>query len=177
MTSKRAVDNRLRGGGSIMKLMERYQKITLFALRIALGWLFFYAGISKLFNPAWTAEGYLRGAKTFASFYAWLAQPGILPFIDFVNEWGLTILGISLMLGLFVGISSRLGALLMLLYYFPVLEFPYLDHSFLVDDHIIYALVLLYFASVRAGRMWGLDEWCAKLPLCQQYPALRQFFG
>ncbi|MBI2036862.1 MAG: DoxX family membrane protein [Candidatus Liptonbacteria bacterium] len=171
--------------------MEGYQKITLFALRIALGWLFFYAGISKLFNPTWTSEGYLRGAKTLASFYAWLAQPGILPFIDFawlaqpgilpfidfVNEWGLTLLGISLILGLFVGISSRLGAFLMLLYYFPVLEFPYVAHGFIVDDHIIYALALLYLASVRAGRTWGFDEWCTKLPLCQRYPALRQFFG
>ena len=157
--------------------MERYQKITLFALRIALGWLVFYAGISKIFNPNWTSEGYLRGAKTFASFYAWLAQPGILPFVDFVNEWGLTLLGISLVLGLFVGISSRLGALLMVLYYFPVLEFPYVGHGYLIDEHIIYALMLMYFAVIGAGRVWGLDEWCANLPLCRRFPRLRRFFG
>ncbi|MDP3947789.1 MAG: DoxX family membrane protein [bacterium] len=157
--------------------MERYQKITLFALRVALGWLFLYAGISKIFNPDWTSEGYLRGAKTFASFYAWLAQPGLLPFVDFINEWGLTLLGVSLVLGLFVGISSRLGALLMVLYYFPVLDFPGVGHGYLIDDHIIYALVLMYFAVIGAGRVWGLDERCANLPICQRFPRLRRLFG
>ena len=61
-------------------------------------------------------------------------------------------------MGIFVRFSSLLGAALMLLYYFPVLEFPYVAHSWLVDEHIIYALILLFFAAGRAGRVWGLDS-------------------
>ena len=80
--------------------MTQFQKISLFLLRVSLGWMFFYAGITKVINPAWSAEGYLNGAKTFAGFYHWLASPGILPVTNFVNEWGLTLLGVSLVLGI-----------------------------------------------------------------------------
>jgi thiosulfate dehydrogenase (quinone) large subunit len=135
-------------------------KIILFALRISMGWLMLYAGLTKILNPNWSADGYMKGAKTFAGFYNLLTQPNILPVINFINEWGLTLLGISLILGVFVRFSSVLGALLMLLYYFPVLSFPKIStHGFLVDEHIIYALVLLLLASIKAGRVWGVDKW------------------
>ena len=124
-----------------------------------MGWLMFYAGITKVFNPDWSAAGYLTAAKTFPTLFQWFASPEILPVINLINEWGLTLLGVSLILGIFVRLSSLLGAALMLLYYFPVLEFPLIPpHSYLVDDHIIYALVLLFFAAVRAGRAWGFDS-------------------
>src|SRR3990167_4727620 len=121
--------------------MTKAQKIFLFLLRISLGWLFFYAGITKVLNPAWSAAGYLKGAKTFVGFYQWLLDPAILPWLNLVNEWGLTLLGVSLIFGVFVRLSSVLGAVLMLLYYFEILDFPYPNaHSFIVDEHIIYAL-------------------------------------
>lgn len=158
--------------------MSTFEKASLFLLRVAAGWLMFYAGITKVLNPSWSAEGYLRNAKTFPGFYQWLAGPGILPVINFVNEWGLTLLGISLILGIAVRLSSILGAALMMLYWFPVLEFPHVAHGFLVDDHVIYALLLLYFAAIRAGgRTWGLEEWCANLPFCRKFPKLRAWIG
>ncbi|RJQ13455.1 DoxX family protein [Candidatus Parcubacteria bacterium] len=127
-------------------------------LRVALGWLFFYAGITKVINPAWSAVGYLNSAKTLPGLYQWLASPDVLPFINFVNEWGLTLLGTSLIFGIFVRLSSVLGIILMLLYYIPILEFPKVGtHSYLVDEHIIYSLVLTLLASLQAGRIWGLD--------------------
>ena len=137
----------------------------------------FYAGITKIMNPNWSAAGYLKTAKTFPSFYAWLSGPNMLPIINFVNEWGLTLLGVSLILGIFIRLSSVLGALLMILYYLPALDFPYLDHSFIVDDHIIYALVLILLATLRAGRTWGLDNWCLNLPICSRFPRLRNWIG
>ena len=153
-------------------------KLALFSLRVGIGWLMFYAGITKILNPAWSAAGYLAGAKTFTGFYQWASQPGILPVINFINEWGLFLLGISLMLGIGVRLSSVLGAALMLLYYFPLLDFPYpTPHSFIVDEHIIYALVLLLFAAMRAGRVWGLETWCSRLPVCAAFPRLRNWLG
>ncbi|OHB03581.1 MAG: hypothetical protein A3B03_02555 [Candidatus Zambryskibacteria bacterium RIFCSPLOWO2_01_FULL_42_41] len=139
--------------------MTNFQKLSLFLLRVAMGWLMFYAGITKVLNPNWSAAGYMKGAKTFVWFYQWLLQSNILPAINFMNEWGLTLLGVSLILGIFVRLSSILGAILMLLYYFVVLDFPYPNpHSYIVDEHIIYALVLLYLAAARAGKVWGLDK-------------------
>ena len=158
--------------------MTRFQKVSLFLLRVSLGWMFFYAGITKILNPEWSAFGYLKGAKTFAGFYQFLTQPGILPITNFVNEWGLTLLGISLILGVFVRLSSILGAALMLLYYFPILDFPYPNaHSFVIDEHIIYALALILLAAWRAGRTYGLENWCANLPVCSKFPKLREWLG
>lgn len=158
--------------------MTLFQKISLFLLRVSIGWLMFYAGITKVLDSEWSAAGYLKGAKSFIGFYQWLISPDILPIVNFLNEWGLTLLGISLILGIGVRLSSILGAILMILYYFPILDSPHLNHhSFLVDEHIIYALVLLLFASLRAGRIWGLENWCSNLPICSKFPKLREWLG
>ena len=144
--------------------MNKFNNFTMFLLRICMGWLMFYAGITKILDPQWSAAGYLGSAKTFPGFYQWFLRPDILPVTNFINEWGLTLLGVSLILGLFVRLTSIGGFILMLLYYFPVLQFPYiLPHSFIIDDHIIYALALLFFAATRAGRVWGLDQFVNKL--------------
>ena len=141
--------------------------------------MFFYAGITKVINPDWSAAGYLKGAKTFSELYNFLLQPNILPIINFINEWGLTLLGVSLLLGIAVRLSSKLGALLMLLYYVPILHFPYVGtNSFLVDQHIIYIFSLLLIGELRAGRVvWGLEKWCSNLPICSKYPKLREWLG
>jgi len=158
--------------------MTASQKTTLFLLRIAMGWMMFYAGITKVVDPNWSAVGYLQGAKNFISFYNWLLQPGILPIVNFMNEWGLTLLGVSLTLGVAVRLSSSLGALLMLLYYLPILDFPYPNpHSYIVDEHIIYVLVLILLVSLRAGRIAGLERWCSGLPICSRFPRLRSWLG
>ena len=119
--------------------------------RLAVGWLMFYAGITKIVNPAWPAGGYLANAKTFPGFYGWLAAAENISWVNFLNEWGLTLIGLSLILGLGVRLSSILGALLMLLYYFPVLEFPEVAHGFIVDEHIVYAAILFLFVAVQVG--------------------------
>ena len=138
--------------------MAYFQKISLFFLRVTLGWMFFWAGITKVLDPAWSAAGYLKGAKTLTWFYEWLASPSVLPIVNFMNEWGLTLLGISLILGIGVRLSSILGTLLMLLYYLVILDFPHPNtHSFLVDEHIIYIFALLLLAATKAGRIWGLE--------------------
>ncbi|MDP3661585.1 MAG: DoxX family protein [bacterium] len=158
--------------------MTQYQKASLFLLRITMGWMFFYAGITKVVNPEWSAAGYLKGAKSFVWLYEWFLSPAILPIVNFMNEWGLTLLGVSFILGIVVRLSSTLGALLMLLYYLPILDFPYPNpHSFIVDEHIIYIAGLLLLGSFRAGRFIGLEKWCSELPICASFPQLRKLLG
>lgn len=128
-------------------------------LRLTLGWLFLYAGITKVVDPSWSAKGFLEHANTFSGFYGWLALPNILPIVDFLNQWGLTIIGAFLILGILVRYSAYLGALMMLLYYFPVLTFPYVgEHSFIVDEHIIYAAAFLVLASMSSNHIWSLSR-------------------
>lgn len=158
--------------------MAKYQKLFLFLLRISIGSLFFCAGITKVLNPGWSAAGYLNNAKTFVGFYHWLASPEIIPFTNFFNEWGLTLIGVALILGIFVRLSSVLGAGMMILYYFPILVFPKVGtNAYIIDEHIIYALVFLLLASMSAGRIWGLENWCSNLPICRRYPKLRNLLG
>lgn len=158
--------------------MTQYQKLFLVLLRLSMGWLFFYAGITKVLNPAWSATEYLNGATTFSGFYQWLASAQILPLTNFFNEWGLTLIGATLILGVFVRLSAVLGAIMVILYYFPVLDFPNVGvHSYLIDEHIIYAVALLLLGSFRAGRIWGLENWCSNLPICSKYPSLRRLLG
>ena len=94
--------------------------------RVALGVLFFYAGITKVLNPSWSAAGYLNSAKTFPGLFQWFASAGNLGWVNLVNEWGLTLVGVALISGLLVRWASLGGILLMILYYLPVLEFPYI---------------------------------------------------
>ncbi len=138
--------------------MTLLQRLTLLTLRLSLGFLMFYAGITKVLNPMWSAEGYLANAKTFSGLYQWFSNPEILPVVNFLNEWGLTLIGVTLMLGVFVRLSAFLGALMMLLYYFPILDFPFPNaHAYLIDEHIIYFLAFLVLAFFNAGRVWGIE--------------------
>lgn len=158
--------------------MTTFQKTSLFLLRISLGWMFFYAGITKILDPQWSAAGYLENAKTFGGFYDWLIGPSMLPVVNFLNEWGLLLIGVALILGVFVRLASYAGAILMLLYYMPILQFPYPNaHSYIVDEHIIYIAGFLILAAYRAGRSWGLEKWCSSLPICSRYPSLRSWLG
>lgn len=143
--------------------MTQTQKISLFILRVSLGFLYLYAGYSKIVNPAWSAEGYLKNAKGFPSLFSSLADPGVLPLVNTINEWGLFLLGVSLIIGLGVRFSSVFGILLMGLYYLP-LGFPYPnEHAYIVDEHIIYIAALFVLFTMRAGRTWGLGRWSSSV--------------
>jgi len=127
-------------------------------LRLALGWLFFYAGITKVVDSSWSAEGFLNGAKTFSSFYAWFALPSNIGWVNLLNEWGLTLIGIALILGIATRLASYAGIMLMALYYIPGLSFPYVNNGLLVDQHIIYILVLCLIIKNKEHYYWGLQK-------------------
>lgn len=140
--------------------MNQSHRVSLFALRLVCGWLYFYAGITKIMNPDWSAAGYLKGAKDFALLFAWMLDPSVLPIVNFLNEWGLLLLGISLLFGGLVRYGAWAGIGLMFLYYLVILDFPYPNaHAFIVDEHIVYITVLALLAVFDAGRVWGFDGW------------------
>lgn len=158
--------------------MTKYQKASLLFLRLSLGWLLFYAGITKVLADSWSAEFYLKEAKLFPEMYAFFLQPDILPYVNLLNMWGLTLVGAALILGVFVRFASLCGIALMILYYLPILDFPYPNaHSYIVDEHIVYAFALLVLAVFRAGRYFGLENRCVRCSFCNKFPRLRSLLG
>jgi len=137
----------------------KFQKVSILLMRLGLGWYFLYAGITKVLDPTWSAAGYISQTKILTGLYEWFASPAILPVINFLNQWGLTLVGLALILGIWVRFSSIVAVFLMVMYYIPVLDFPLAGaHSYIVDDHVLYILGFLILIAFKAGNYWGLDS-------------------
>ena len=148
--------------------MKRYFYYVITVLRILVGWHFLYEGITKLVNPAWSARYYLLGSNwIFAGLFHWMgSSPGVLKVVDFLNIWGLILIGLSLFIGLFVRWSSVCGAVLLLFYF--VAYPPLFGHTLgaiaegnyqWVDKNLIELFVLVVFAVLPAGFTFGAERW------------------
>ncbi|MCL4354181.1 DoxX family membrane protein [Patescibacteria group bacterium] len=132
--------------------MKDKSLITIFFLRIAIGWLLFYSGFGKLLS-GFSAKGFLLNLHgTFSAFFLPLAGNNL---VDGLVVWGELLIGLCLILGLLVRFAGFWGIVMMLLFYFA--SFPP-KHAFLIDEHIIYALILVFFMVSNAGHFWGLDK-------------------
>ncbi|RLD70734.1 MAG: hypothetical protein DRI98_07175, partial [Bacteroidetes bacterium] len=96
------------------------KKLTITIIRVAIGWHFLYEGITKLFIENWSSQSYLANATgPFSGFYHWLAGgESLVGVIDFLNVYGLILIGLALFIGIFIRIASGAGILLLVLYYF-----------------------------------------------------------
>jgi len=70
-----------------------------------MGWTLFYAGITKVLDPEWSAGGFLLHAipegNPLMGFWAMLAEEWLW-LIDPLNAWGLTLVGLCILVGAFV---------------------------------------------------------------------------
>ena len=125
--------------------------------------------------PGWSIAGFLKSTKTFHDFYAPFTTPTVAPIVTFLVEYGHLLIGLSLLVGLMVRVSAAFGILLMLTYWTAHMDFPYIENpnNFLVDFHIVYAVVLFYLIIKKAGHVWGLDAIAAKLPFVEKHAGLR----
>ena len=98
---------------------SRCQMWALAILRIALGWHFLYEGITKLLNPNWSSLGYLMdsGGMFRGVFHAMAGNAAVLNAVDFLNVWGLILIGTGLILGMFTRIATISGMVLLAFYY------------------------------------------------------------
>ena len=157
--------------------MTTYTRVLIFLLRISLGWLFFYAGWSKVityFTTAkdWTAAGFLNGLQgPFAPFFASMSGNVL---IDYLNAYGLLLVGTTIILGVLVRFSAFWGIVIMTFYFLA--GFPP-ERAFLVDEHIIYALVFAFLAAVGSGRVWGIDGVIEKTEVIKNNSWALKFLG
>jgi len=179
-----------RSDNKILKNKEKMKKLPTYlftVLRIIVGWLMLYEGISKLMTPGWTAKYYMMGSTWILSdFLNWMASsPSIMGIVDFVNMWGLTLIGLLLFIGLFVRWASIAGSILLLFYFTAYPRIPgytfgvVMEGSYLwVNKTLILFFLLLAFSALKADFFFGADRlikrWKEEKPFKVTSPATEQ---
>lgn len=144
-----------------------FQATMLVLLRMFIGWHFLYEGLAKLGNPYWTSAGYLAESKWWFSgiFNAIAANPTALTIVDYVNTWGLVLIGLGLMLGVFTRTATIAGIVLLFLYYIaapPFVGYVYgmpTEGSYLVVNKVLIELAALtVLLAFPTGKLFGLDR-------------------
>ena len=117
--------------------MEKFKSLFLLFLRLVIGWHLLYEGLIKLFSPGWSAAGYLEGSYGFLSgfFHSIAANPGIMQAVNFMNIWGLILIGAGLFLGILIRISAISGIVLILMYYFAYPPFGMFNFFITQEGH------------------------------------------
>jgi len=147
--------------------LARWPMIAITTLRVFVGWHFLYEGIAKLTSPSWSAAGYLKQARgPFAALFKGLAaQPNLLANADLITMWGLTIVGILLILGLFTRLASLGGIGFIVLFYLcnpPFVGYFYsipTEGSYLiVNKNLVELGALVVVLVTGTGRFAGLDR-------------------
>ena len=118
-------------------------------------------------NPGWSSDGYLLDSQGwFSGIFHWLASnESLLKFSDTLNEWGLLIIGLCLIVGLFEKIAAIGGIILIGLYYLshpPFIGLTFAapgEGSYLIINKNVIEMaalaVLFYFPS---SRIIGVDR-------------------
>ena len=143
------------------------QMVTVVALRVLIGWHFLYEGLSKLTSDGWSAKGFLLQARgPLAEVFRWMAaDPERLEIVNQLNMWGLTLIGLGLILGCLTRLASAAGILVILLFYLcnpPFVGYFYsipTEGSYLIVNKNLVELAALAVVLVTgSGRAAGLDR-------------------
>jgi thiosulfate dehydrogenase [quinone] large subunit len=150
-------------------------------IRLALGWIFLWAFLDKVFglghattaanswlNGGSPTKGFLGSAAKgpFTGFYHSIAGTG---FADVLFMAALLAIGVALILGIGMRLAAAGGALLTIMMWTAVL--PPASNPFM-DDHLVYAAVLIVLALLGAGNTLGLGRAWAAFPLVRRAPWL-----
>ena len=149
-----------------MKL-SRGPMIAITVLRVVIGWHFLYEGLTKLTAPSFTAAGYLKQARgPFAEMFKSIAsQPNLLANADLITMWGLTLVGLFLMLGLFTRLASLAGIGFILMFYLaapPLIGYFYSIPSegsyLIINKNLVELCALAVIFATGSGKFAGLDR-------------------
>jgi thiosulfate dehydrogenase [quinone] large subunit len=152
------------------------------AARVSIGWVFLWAFLDKTFGLGFataTADAWINGGsptygflnfategKVFHDFFAGLSGP----VADWLFMTGLLGIGVALILGIGMRIAAAAGTLLLTLMWAAELR---LDNNPFMDDHIVYAIVLVALAVYGAGRTLGLGRAWERLAIVKRFPILK----
>lgn len=150
---------------------SRQQLTLLVILRVLIGWHLLYEGIVKLWNPDWSAAGYLRDSKgIFAGmFEAMTHNTALMNALDFLTIWGLILIGLSMISGLLTRWAMIAGIILLSMFYLshpPLIGAQYAlpsEGSYLwVNKNLIEIFAVAVLLAFPTSKIIGLDALFAK---------------
>lgn len=150
------------------------QQLGLIILRIIIGWHFLYEGIVKLLDTNWSAESYLANTRGMFSgvFHYMASQTSILEIVNFLNIWGLILIGLGLILGILSRLATWSGILLLFFYYIAYPPFqgynywaPQEGHYLLINKTFIELVALIVLALFPKSLDTGLQNLLKKIKL------------
>lgn len=116
------------------------------------------AAMKKVLEAQLTPEQQKRGPVPEAGGWKFIEV------IDRMTRWGLTLIGIGLMLGLFSRISAGAGALFLLMTVLATPALPWLPAPpaaegsyFFVNKNVIEMIALMMLMCIPSGRWFGVD--------------------
>jgi thiosulfate dehydrogenase [quinone] large subunit len=144
--------------------------------RVALGWIFLWAFIDKAFGLGYattSANAWINGGSPTKGFLGSAEGPfsglchaiaGVTG-VDVLFMAALLAIGVALLLGIAMRLATAGGALLTVMMWTAVL--PPANNPFM-DEHLIYAAVLIVLALTGAGNTFGLGRRWAAIPLVRR---------
>jgi thiosulfate dehydrogenase [quinone] large subunit len=136
-------------------------------LRLAIGWHFLYEGLTKITKPGWSARGYLMDSQgPFSELFHTMARnTGMLQVINLLNQWGLVLIGLGLILGFFSRWAAYAGMLLLALYYLShppligvIFSLPTEGNYFLIDKVAVEFFALAVLSAFPTDDKIGLGQ-------------------
>ena len=142
------------------------QKFILASLRVIVGWHFLYEGYVKIVSEGWSSAGYLNAAPgPFAEIFHNMAEsPWMVSAVDIIMSWGLTLIGIALILGLFTRLVSVAAAFFLIMFYLS--NPPWIGVQFMagegsymiVNKNLVELTAVMVLLVFPTGVIWGFDR-------------------
>jgi thiosulfate dehydrogenase [quinone] large subunit len=142
------------------------QLYALVSLRLFIGWHFLYEGVVKMYDPTWTAKGYLLSASVLRPFFGWLGS--MSTFVDYATITTLLIVGVSLLIGFKTRWAGVLGIALLSLFYLAHPPFPGLPQGpaegsyWIVNKNLIEIAALWVIMVFPTSWAFGLENILSK---------------
>jgi len=165
--------------------LQKWQKIVLTILRVAIGWHFLYEGIAKWMMPNWTAFEYLSASNwIFKDFFIWIAgNPTLLGLTDGFIMTSMVIIGLLLMLGFVERLAYVWSLFILLLLWVAKPPLTGLDFAsvaegnyLVIDKNAVEFFAILALCFFPSGCYYGLNVFFdpkqkpAKTPKAQADP-------
>ena len=172
----------------------KYRDAGIALIRIAMGWVFLFAGIEKFLNldggTPFSAAGFLKFGTAGSwpgvdlaqgdylnpthPFWASIAgNAGLISVINVLVVFGELAIGAALILGLFTRFASLMGVIMLSFFYIAAWDFS----LGIVNEQLMYAIVTGGLGIIGAGQVFGLDTVIEKTEFVRKTPVLRYVLG
>lgn len=187
MTKSEVLETELLGRQVSFKYSEHWLGYSILGLRFLIAWIFLQAGLSKVINQhlgeGWTSINFLEGvaaANPFSElFYFFASFPAV---VDPLVMYGQVLIGLALLFGAFFRFAAAMGGIQMVFFWLSSFEAGFMaglpvEHGFLVEDTLVYAILLFGLGAWGAGRIIGVDQIIEEKEVVRENEWIRYLLG